>query len=287
MLYLGLAILSSAAISVLMRLADKYIKNNMIMFAANYAACGLLSLIFLAVDGEGARIFGAVNGLSGLTFSVTLGIISGVLYLLSFMLLQYNIQRNGVVLAATFMKLGVLVPILMSVVLGWDKPTVLQVAGCILAVTAIIIINGEGKVEKKTSFAGSLLIILLLIGGFTDSLSNIYDKLGNPELKNLYLLFIFISAVIVSIVLAGFKKQKFVMIDAFWGVLIGIPNYFSARFLLYALGKVPAIVAYPVYNITVILIVSILGFLLFKEKCSKRKLTGISIILLAILLLNL
>ena len=83
------------------------------------------------------------------------------------------------------------------------------------------------------------------------------------------------------------KKQHFSKTDALWGVLIGVPNYFSARFLLYALGSIPAIVAYPVYNVTVILIVSVLGFLLFKERCSKRKLSGIAVILLSIVLLNL
>lgn len=56
MIYLCLAILSSAAISVLMRIGDPYIKNNMIMFVANYAVCGLLSFLFLVID-EGITIF--------------------------------------------------------------------------------------------------------------------------------------------------------------------------------------------------------------------------------------
>jgi len=38
-----------------------------------------------------------------------------VLYLGSFMLLRWNIRKNGVVLPATFMKLGVLVPTVLSV----------------------------------------------------------------------------------------------------------------------------------------------------------------------------
>ena len=257
------------------------------MFAANYAACGILSLIFLAADGETSKIFGGTEQMSGMTFAVVLGIISGILYLGSFMLLQFNIRKNGVVLAATFMKLGVLVPVLMSILLGWDKPTALQIIGCVAAIAAIVIINGEGKVEKGSSFAGILLVSLLLVGGFTDSLSNIYDKLGDPGLKNMYLLCIFVAAIASSICLAIVKKQRFTGKDAFWGVLIGIPNYFSARFLLYALGSVPAIVAYPVYNISVILIVSVLGSLLFKESVSRRKKIGIGVILLAILLLNL
>lgn len=286
MIYLLLAILSSAAISVLMRLSNKYVKNNMTMFTANYLVCGLLSYLFIILD-NGSQAFKVENVSSGnWTFALILGGISGVMFLLSFMLLEFNIKKNGLVLASTFMKLGVLVPVLMSIILGWDKPSWIQILGCALAICAIVIINGEGNDDKRRKFSGLWLIILLLSGGFTDSLSNIYDKLGSGQLKNHYLLFIFIAAVIVSIITLFVKKQKFTWMDALWGALIGVPNYFSARFLLYALGQVSAIVAYPVYNISVILIISLLGFIIFKEKLSKRKLWGIGIILLAILLLN-
>lgn len=286
MVYLGFAILSSAAISLLMRLSDRYIHNNMVMFAGNYTVCGLLSLVFLFAGGENAYIKGnsAIGG--QMSFAIALGIISGVFYLLSFMLLQHNIQKNGVMLAATFMKLGVLVPVIMSLALGWDQPRVFQILGCVLAVVAIIIINKEGKIEKSGGFAGYLLVLLLLVGGFTDSLSNIYDKLGSSDLKNMYLLLVFLSATIVSVIAAFIQKQHFTKTDALWGALIGIPNYFSARFLLYALAQVPAIVAYPVYNISVILIVSVLGFILFKEKFTTGKVVGMAVIIISIVFLN-
>ncbi|MCQ2511506.1 MAG: SMR family transporter [Lachnospiraceae bacterium] len=57
-------------------------------------------------------------------------------------------------------------------------------------------------------------------------------------------------------------------------------------FLLQALNQLPAIVTYPVYNITVILIISLLGYFLFKEKLSRRKLIGLGVVILAILLLS-
>lgn len=286
MIYLLLAILSSAAISVLMRLSNKYVKNNMTMFSVNYLICGLLSYLFIILD-NGQNAFKVENvSREDWIFAFTLGLISGVMFLVSFMLLEFNIKKNGLVLASTFMKLGVLVPVIMSIILGWDKPSWMQIAGCALAVAAIIVINGESNEEKRRELFGLWLIVLLLAGGFTDSLSNIYDKVGSGQLKNQYLLFIFVAAVIVSIITLIVKKQKFTLADALWGALIGVPNYFSARFLLYALSEVSAIVAYPVYNISVILIISLLGFIIFKEKLSKRKLLGIAVILIAILLLN-
>ena len=74
MINLCLAILSSAAISVLMRIGDPYIKNNMIMFVANYAVCGLLSFLFLVLD-EGIT-FLSIEGLDqrAVIFAVGLGL---------------------------------------------------------------------------------------------------------------------------------------------------------------------------------------------------------------------
>lgn len=284
MIYLILAIISSTAISVLMRVFDRQIKNNMIMFFANYGACTVLSVLFLLIDKE--KLFGGSVLGNGMGFAVILGIISGIMYLVSFMLLQFNISKNGVVLAATFMKLGVLVPVIMSVLLGWDRPTGLQIAGAVLAILAIVLINGEGETDTKRSKSGLWLIILLLLGGFTDSLSNIYDKLGNPELKNGYLLFIFIVAMIFSIIVAAKRKQSITGKELIIGVLIGIPNYFSARFLLFSLATIPAIVAYPVYNISVILLIGLIGMVVFGEKLSKRKILGMTGIILSIVFLN-
>ena len=182
--------------------------------------------------------------------ALVLGICSGILYLLGFVLLQYNIRKNGVVLSSTFMRLGVLVPTAMAVLVFHEKPNVTQLLGFLVAVAAILVMNlkmGEAKdqsekaaditelsTEKKKVPGIVWLIILLLTGGFTDSLANVYDKAGNPDLKNQYLLFIFFVAFVCSVIgaLLQVKKQKTNYVDFIWGFLIGIPNYYSARFLL-------------------------------------------------------
>lgn len=46
MFYLLLAIASRALISIFMRASESKIKNQMGMFAANYAACCVLSLLY-------------------------------------------------------------------------------------------------------------------------------------------------------------------------------------------------------------------------------------------------
>lgn len=278
MMYLILAVLASTCIAFFMRLGERYIKNNMVMFIANYAVCLLLARIFMGSQ----KLF---TSQAGMGYAAAIGVISGILYLMGFVLLQYNIGKNGVVLSSLFMKLGVLVPTLMAVVVYHETPSVLQVLGFVLAIGAIVIINGKKDHDGK-GISKWWLVVLLLVGGVTDSLANVYDKQGVGALKNHYLFITFTAALVLSVVLKQIKKQSITRMDLLWGIIIGVPNYFSARFLLLSLGQLPAIIVYPAYNVATILAISVVGVVVFREKLEKRKLLGLLLILIALVLLN-
>jgi Membrane transporters of cations and cationic drugs len=82
------------------------------------------------------------------------------------------------------------------------------------------------------------------------------------------------------------KRQRLAKEDVLFGALIGIPNYYSARFLLKSLSYVPAIVAYPTYSVSAIVLVSIAGVLLFGEKMNVRRKIAIALVLVALFLLG-
>ena len=65
----------------------------------------------------------------------------GTYHLGGFVLCQWNTTNNGIVLTSVFMKLGLLVPIVLSVLCFGETPTWLQVVGFVIAVGAIILIN--------------------------------------------------------------------------------------------------------------------------------------------------
>ena len=277
MLYLFLAIASSAMVSIFMRITGKYVRNNMVMFTANYAVCLALSLLYIG----DTRFF---TNESGIGITVVLGIISGFLYLLSFVLLQKNIRYNGVVLSSAAMKLGsVMIPVLIAILLFHEQTGRIQSAGIIIAVAAIILMN----IEKVEAGKKNWLIILLLGSGLTDTMANIYDKTGAAALKNHYLFYTFSAALLTAVVMALVNKQKIRLQDICSGLLIGIPNYYSARFLLLSFGSVPAVVVYPAYSVGTIIITSMAGMLIFGEKLSVQKKLALLLIMAALALLNL
>ena len=278
MFYLILAIASSMLVSVCMRLSEGKAKNNISMLATNYAMCTVLSLAFAgSID-----LFPKAEGLG---FALGLGLVSGAMYLGSFMLLQWNIRVNGVVLPATFMKLGVIVPTVTSIIAFGEVPRALQIVGIVLAIAAILMIQlDKGSARAKNALG---LVILLIAGGSTDVLSKIYEQLGNPALSDQYLLYTFFVALVLCALLAVAKKQKLTVSDVAFGLLVGVPNYFSARFLLLSLGAVPAVVAYPSYSVGTIVLIALVGRVAFGEKLSRRQMIAMGVILAALILLNL
>ena len=184
------------------------------------------------------------------------------------------------------MKLGVLIPTLMAVLVFHEMPSGMQTVGIILALVAIVMIH----FEKDAVQAGGKkiwLLIVLIFAGTGDSMSNVFEKLGNPEAKDVFLFITFLAAFLIALILALGSKARVSLTDLMLGVLVGIPNYFSSRFLLLALGDVPAVLAYPIYSVGTIITIALIGVLFFKEKISKKKAIALGLIILALVLLNL
>ena len=277
MLSLLLAILSSAAISVIMRLSTDRVKGRTGMLAVNYFAC----LILAAIHTGFVRLVPADPGLPA---AMGLGFLNGFLFLAGFVLLQSNTKRNGVVLSSIFMKLGLLVPVVLSVAVFREMPTVVQILGFCAAVVAIVLINYE-KGGKSGSRWG--LLILLLAGGSCDAMAKIFEEIGPDSLSAQYLFYTFVVAFLLCLGLAVWKKEAFGFREAAFGLLLAVPNFYSARFLLDSLKTVPAVIAYPTYSVGTILTVTLAGLLLFKERLSRRQWIALAIILCALALLNL
>lgn len=288
MIYLILAIVSSSLISIFMRLSENHIKNEMGMFMANYALCAALAVGFM--DKSAPQL---LLGTHDQHLTVILGIITGAFYMGGFLFLKYNMKYNGIVLSATFMKLGVLIPTIMAIVVFGEVPSVLQIVGIAIAIVAIIIINFEKEPHGSNSIGESkngnkkiLLLVLLLLGGLGDSMSNIFEKLGPDSGKDGFLLLTFFTAFVITIAIVILGKKKLCKADILFGLLVGVPNYFSARFLLASLGSLEAVIVYPTFSVGTMVVVTIVGVIAFREKISKQKGLALGLIAVAIALLN-
>ena len=279
MLYLSLAIVSSALVSICMRLSEKHVRSNMVMFTVNYGACLAMSRFYMG----DVQLIAAESGMG---WAIGLGAVSGFLYLAGFALLQKSIFHNGVIMSSASMKLGgVLVPVVLAMLLFRERMGGVQLAGTIIAVCAVVLMNLE-RGAVRSDGKKLWLVVLLLVSGLTDAMANVYDKTGAAALKNHYLFYTFLAAMLTALVMAICKGQRPRAADVLCGLVIGIPNYFSARFLLLSLASVPAVITYPVYSVGTMIVISTVGMVFFKEKLSRQKTCALLMILAALVLLN-
>lgn len=277
MVFLCLAILSSCAITLLMRISTNKVTAKLSMLSVNYLICSLLSATYADFDL-------ICPDISGFSTTVVLGVVGGILFLVSFVLLQWNTARNGIVLSSVFMKLGLLVPIILSVLVFHELPTGTQIAGFGIALIAIVLMNAK-KENSGSPFRWELLALLLL-GGAADAMSKVFEALGPAALSNQFLFYIFAVALVLCVALVIYKKERPGIRELLFGAAIGIPNFFSSKFLLRSLADLPAVVVYPSFSIATMLIATIAGVFFFKERLLKLQWLALIAILAALWLLN-
>ncbi len=275
--YLLLAIFCSAMISISMRLSSGKVSSHFSMLATNYLVCGILGALY-----SDFSLLTAQQAGLGITFG--LGVLNGVILLSGLVLLQVSTRKNGIVLSSLFMKLGLLVPFVVSILFFREMPTWLQVAGFSVAVGAIVVFN-----LKKGSEAGRFgigLILLLLANGGCDAIVKVFEALGPVALSNHFLCLSFSVAFVLCAGLVLFKKERPDGKALLYGSMIGVANFFSSKFVLSALTQLPAVVIFPTYSVATMLVVTLSGVLLFKERLAKHQWLAFAAVIAALIMLN-
>lgn len=275
--YLLLAIFCSAMISIGMRLSEGKVRGRFGMLAANYLVCGLLGALYA----DFSLLTAAEEGI-GLT--VGLAAANGVMLLGGLVALQICTRRNGVVLSSLFMKLGLLVPFAVSILFFREMPTWLQVAGFCVAIAAIVVFNL--KKDGAGSRFGISLILLLLLNGGVDTAIKTFEELGPAALSDHFLCLSFSVAFALCMGLVLAKKERPDIKTLLYGAGIGIVNFFSSKFVLAALTRIPAVVLFPTYSVATMLVVTLSGVIFFKERLSRRQWLAFAGVIAALVLLN-
>ncbi len=279
MLYLIGATVSASALFLLLRIGESKGARQFNFLSVNY----LLSLILSAAS------------MTDWSFPLTqanataagLGFINGALYLISLLVMQVSMRKNGMIPTSTFSRLGVIVPIIMSFFVFREQPTAVQVVGVGVAAVAIFVMQWKPHTEKIDQRYAYLLIVQLLISGFSNVMSKMFSAWGDPALKNHFIVYTFLVALGMSLACKAVKRpgplQK---IDVVLGVGIGLANFASANCTLTALYTMPSYLVYPLQNVGALLIVSLCSLLLWKDRITPRQGVGMGLICAAVVLLN-
>ena len=297
-----LSILASAAISLTFKLAEMKPGHSRVGMVFINEIMALLFSLMLARDipwfrfswfssffGEMRDVFGS-GGSFGVDaaygYAVMVALIGGVASYLGMYSNQTSTARNGAAMTVTFNKSGIIIPVGLSMLFFREFPTILQTVGVLLALVGIVMIYFKKEALSAITSRGFLLATLFF-GGFCDFLCKLYEYYGSGNGEKIYLIYVYTLAAVIAAVIYFQKREKIIGWDVFYGILGGIMLNSTQRYMLVALRTLPGIIVFPVYSLTVIIIINIVNLLFFHEKLTKRQYFAMGLMVASIMLLNL
>ncbi|MGD9706874.1 MAG: EamA family transporter [Candidatus Delongbacteria bacterium] len=282
MIYLFLAVISSASIAIILKFSENRNLNRYAVTSANYVAAFTISLLMNFGVGK-------IQGESNLNGVMGLGAFAGLLYFLGFIFIQKSIKENGVGITGAVSKIGIILPVVLSMILWKEIPSSFQTAGVVLSIMAIVIINIDPREIKSFRNFNATIILLFFIAGSAEFTTKLFEKYFASGYKPLYLFIIFFTAFWISVYFtySSWKKgKKITKTDIVTGLIVGVPNMFASFFLIESFRYYKASVAFPIYSSGTILLINVAGLLIFKEKLSRKNTFAIFMIVAAIVLMN-
>ena len=284
MLYLVLAILFSTGVFVAMRLFERFKLDNHQALMWNYVfAAGTGFLMCKQFDTPTQLVNEPWFGLS---------ILTGFWFIFTYLLMTASTQRSGVTVTSLSSKLSVVLPTLAGVVLFSEKLNFVATMGIVLALVALVLVVGGKNATNKDIKINWLLPVLIFFGtGTGDILMKLTEQQNTSDDMGFMIAFIYFIAMLFGFLVVAFdlirSKSKWQWKNAIGGITLGVINFFSTFCVYNAMRCFDNVVLFPVYNIGVVCLTALTGWLLFKEKLTWKNYMGLAIAILAVILITL
>jgi multidrug transporter EmrE-like cation transporter len=294
MLDILLCIVFSASLIVIFKIAGQRQVRTMPMIVINYwvaAICG-----FLLWEETPSAVY--VLQAAWLPWALVLG----VMFITVFNMIGVSTLRSGIAVTAIAQKMSLAIPILAAVFLFGESLSVVKILGILLALGSILLTTYKPKklIEQddlslgKTSMSLALLLPLAVFfgSGSCDTVVTIINKkFLLPKDTDLLNTVLFLTASVAGTlallvqVLRGKETLRWRQLG--FGIILGVPNYFSLYFLIKALQRsgMESSVVFPMVNIGVVTTAAVVAYFGFKEHLTGLNILGIVLAIVAIYIL--
>ena len=281
MIYILLSISCSVTVAILLKLARRYKINVLQAVMWNYLAAIILSYIFFKPD---------LQVLKQAPSPLLIGL--GILLPLLFMLLAASVRNIGIVKTDIAQRLSLFIPLIAALYLFGEHFSELKIAGLVVGFIAIFLTLIRKSTVKNERFAYLYPITVFIGFGIIDVMfKQIALNTSIPYTSSLLIVFCisFIVALVILAYTTLVKKQKVELVNFACGLVLGCFNFGNILFYMKAhraMADHPSTV-FAAMNMGVILLGSLVGIAIFKEKVSKLNYVGIAMALAAIFLITL
>lgn len=223
----------------------------------------------------------------------------GFIFVTVFTVYGNTVKHFGIVVSTIFQKMSMLAPAIIAILLYNEHLNLLKSTGIFLGILSIIFlsyqknessIEGAKVIPKKywilpfAVFVGSCIIDSTL---FLMEAEKIAPS-GDISFVIHLFFFAFIAGIVLLVIqLIKGSREPLEGKDIIAGICLGIPNFFSIYLLMEVIASGwEASVVFPINNVGILSCSAILGFLLFRERITNNKIIGLSMAIIAIILIS-
>lgn len=278
MLFLILSIICSVTVGVIFKIARKYTISHTQIVAWNYVFAGTLCYLSFSPD------INTVETTAPWWLYITIGILLPSIFLF----LASSIKHMGIVKTDAAQRLSLFIPVLAAWLIFKEEFNMLKISALVLAIPALLLILTKNTENTKNKW-GYPAVVLIGFGVIDILFKQIATYTSLPYTTSLFVILGIAMCIMITVVAYQviFKKVKLNIHNILFGSLVGIFNFGNILFYLKAhqeFSKNPSTV-FAGMNMGVIIIGSLVGVSIFKEKLSKMNFLGLFLALIAIVLI--
>ncbi|MFT5714539.1 MAG: drug/metabolite transporter (DMT)-like permease [Flavobacterium sp.] len=279
MLFLLLSILCSVTVGIIFKISKKYTVSTLQIVAWNYIFALLLCYLSFPPD------MNALDAKAPWGIYITLGVLLPSIFLF----LAASIKHMGIVKTDAAQRLSLFIPILAAWLLFKEDFNALKISAFFIALPAILLILSK-KAENKNNkwiYPAAVLVGFGLIDILFKQIALYTNLTFTTSLLVIFCvaMIIMVAAVVYEV---SFKKVSLTGVNFILGGLVGVFNFGNILFYLKAhkaFAENPSTV-FAAMNMGVIIVGSIVGIVVFKEKVSRYNYFGLLLAIVAIVLIT-
>ncbi len=277
MLSLTLHTVFAAGFGLCVKAAGMQRRDLIVVGGLNYIIAGVIAAVWFL--GRRGLDVGWVGG--------AYGTLNGVVYFVAYFFLIFGIKHTGIAATGAIAQLSVLVPILASIFLWREYPTLPQLGGMLLAGAAILLLDARKNLlgEIVGGLGWRLGAFFLLVGG-SRLFAKGFAEADLPDEKAFYVLMLYVTSGVASVGLLLRHGQRPKAPDVLWATAIGACNMIQVTYLLKALEELPGVIVFPVSACGGLIFTALVAAALLRERLTPRMYAALAASAVAVLFLN-
>jgi drug/metabolite transporter (DMT)-like permease len=284
LIYLLLSIVASTLIFIIFKLFSLYKVNTFQAIVVNYFIAFFSGIVAYSGDFQPSELV----TYDWFYYTVALG----ALFILIFNLMAITTQRSGLSVVSVATKMSVVIPIMFGLIYYQESIGILKALGILLALAAVYLASVKSKDGLAIQPKNLIFPVLVFVGsGIIDtSIKYLEGSYVSETDVPLFSATIFAAAACIGIfiiILQAIKGTfKFQWKNIIGGIILGVPNYFSIYFLVKALrsGVMDSSGIFTVNNVAIVMVSTLVGIVLFREKLMLKNWIGIALAVISIML---